>query len=90
MEWLFGGEQVDLTAAQRAIDQLASERSSLEDQTNKLQDILEQQKCASLAIFCSFLLCFIAPLSPLAIVQRCSFSYLLGNIIQRPLDHICA
>jgi hypothetical protein len=44
MEWLFGSETVDLTSAQRAIDQLASDRDALEDKVTKLGEILTQQR----------------------------------------------
>jgi hypothetical protein len=44
MEWLFGGDAVDLTSAQRAIDQLASDRDAMEDKVTKLGEILTQQR----------------------------------------------
>eukprot|EP00802_Teleaulax_amphioxeia_P016734 Tamp_16859.p1 GENE.Tamp_16859~~Tamp_16859.p1 ORF type:complete len:421 (+),score=95.39 Tamp_16859:134-1396(+) len=44
MAWLFGGQEVDLSSAERAIDQLSQDRDAAQDQLTKLQEQAQQQK----------------------------------------------
>ncbi len=43
MSWLFGSE-VDLSSAERAIDQLSKDRDASQDKVTKLQEQAQQQK----------------------------------------------
>ncbi|MGB1601946.1 MAG: hypothetical protein ACPIOQ_54975, partial [Promethearchaeia archaeon] len=44
MAWLFGGLEMDLTAAERAVDELARDRDAEQDQVTRLQELAQQQK----------------------------------------------